>query len=205
MSWRGLLRSSGRWRSAGIGTLPAGRHGIAVVRVGGGGAERRTRSRIRRPARTTYRRRNGDDSVERVKLIRDSIGVRRRARVLRAELLFAAQPSRSKGIVEQHGRVRPGRLDGALTSTSLMPTPCRPLGADQGGRSGVAPTRVAAAVAEAFTPELLLTVPGPRGALRPFGQPCPDPTVCGAPITFRCVPRCRRVPSVRQDGERLFL
>jgi hypothetical protein len=109
MSWRGLLRSSGRWRSAGIGTLPAGRHGIAVVRVGGGGAERRTRSRNRRPARTTPGRRNGDDSVERVKLIRDLIGVRRRARVLRPELLFAAQPPRSERIVEQHGRVH---LDG---------------------------------------------------------------------------------------------
>jgi hypothetical protein len=41
MSWRGRPRSTGRWRSADTGTLPAGRHGIAGARAGGGGAERR--------------------------------------------------------------------------------------------------------------------------------------------------------------------
>jgi hypothetical protein len=45
---------------------------------------------------------------------------------------------------------------------------------------------------------------GLRGALGPFGQPCSDPTVCGAPSTFRCDRRRTRVPRVRRTVSDCF-
>jgi hypothetical protein len=55
-------------------------------------------------------------------------------------------------------------------------------------------TRAAASAARGF---------GLRGALGPFGQPCSDSTVRGAPSTFRCDRRRTRVPNVA-DGEGPF-
>jgi hypothetical protein len=225
MSWHGRLRSSGRWRSAGTGTLPVGRHGIAVARVGGGGDERRAEISLQRndasaecapdgPAAAPRATRaavcraliqeNGHDSVERVNQMKpswDSIGVRRRQGLdersysgnhdgpARNCCSPRSSPVRPKGVVEQHCRVRPGRLDGGRSGPrGSSRRPCRV-------RAGRA---VRGAGSRRDCGERRWQFPGLRGVLRPFGQPCPDPTVCGAPITFRCGRRRTRVSRVRR-------
>jgi hypothetical protein len=129
----------------------------------------------------------------------------RQARGVRAELLFAAQQSGRAGTPPQRPittQVDRGVAEAFIPEPLRSPESTRPVagkvclrartrrGVPQTGLLEVqVATGTAASAARGF---------GPRGVLRPFGQPCSDTTVCGSPITFRCDRRRTRVAGVRR-------